>query len=291
MKDATALLGELATALAITRPLVVLDCETTGVNPQVARVVELATVKILPDGGIDERTRLVHPGQPIPAEATAVHGITDADVAAAPPFRAIARGVADFLAGADLAGYGLVAFDLPLLVAEFARAGVPFSLDGRRVLDAMRIFHKQEPRDLTAAVRFYSCAVHDAHRAHVDVGATIAVLVAQLAHYPDLPRDVAELDGYCRERGPDWLTADGKIVWRDGAARLAFGKHGGRALVELAAAQRDYLEWMLARDFPSDVRLLVRAALSGLDDLTERGACEALLTEHCGRGAAPPQQR
>ena len=148
--------------LQLERPLAVLDTETTGVDPLTDRIVELAVVRLDPDGAARRYRRLVDPGVPIPPAATAVHGIADADVAGRPRFAAIADRLARRLDGCDLAGFNLRRFDLPLLAAEFARAGVAFDPADRAVVDAQQIYHAREPRDLAAAVRFYCGREHAA---------------------------------------------------------------------------------------------------------------------------------
>ena len=141
--------------IRLERPLVVLDLETTGKKVQTDRIVEISLLKLLPDGTNQIKTRRLNPGIPIPAEATAIHGITDADVANEYFFRQIARSLATYLEGCDLCGYNIWIFDLRMLVNEFKRAEVPFSVEGRHIIDPCRIFHRREPRHLTAALKFY----------------------------------------------------------------------------------------------------------------------------------------
>ena len=160
--------------IRLERPLVVLDLETTGTKVQTDRIVEISLLKLLPDGTNEIKTRRLNPGIPIPAEATAIHGITDADVANENSFRQIARSLAAYLEGCDLCGYNIWNFDLKMLVNEFKRADVPFSVEGRHIIDPCRIFHKREPRDLTAALRFYCRMEHEgAHGAEADVLAAL----------------------------------------------------------------------------------------------------------------------
>ena len=248
--------------LRLTRPLAVLDTETTGLSPGSARVIDAAALKLWPDGSRPQMFRVrVHPGGPIPPAATAVHGITDADVRARPPFSAVARSFAGFLRGCDLAGFNLAGFDLPILAHEFARAGVPFPLAGRAVIDAYRVFVRMEARDLTTAVQFYTGEDHaHAHSAAADAWATAAVLDAQVGRYPDLPATPAELHRLLVEvdiggrfrRGPD------------GGVVLGFGKFQGVPLVVVADRAPDYLRWLLTTDLLDDARELVRRALGGL---------------------------
>ena len=180
--------------IRLERPLVVFDLETTGKKVQTDRIVEISLLKLLPDGTNQIKTRRLNPGIPIPAEATAIHGITDADVANENYFRQIARSLATYLEGCDLCGYNIWIFDLRMLVNEFKRAEVPFSVEGRHIIDPCRIFHKREPRDLTAALRFFCRMEHEgAHGAEADVLAALLVLDGQVERYEDLPLTVVEL--------------------------------------------------------------------------------------------------
>jgi DNA polymerase-3 subunit epsilon len=250
--------------LKLRRPLALVDLESTGTLPSSDRIVEIAILRVNPDGGEDFRCKRVNPGVPIPAEATAIHGITDADVASEPAFAAYARSLSDFLTDCDIAGFNVARFDLPMLEAEFRRAGVTFSREGRAVIDAMAIFHQKERRDLAAAVRFY-CGrdFPEAHSSEDDVRATADVLRAQLERYDDLPRDVEALDELLNRVDPSWIDPDGKFRWTDGTTVIAFGQHKGRTLQDLAAEEPDYLEWMVGQDFSPEVMEIVRDALSG----------------------------
>jgi len=251
-------------SLALKRPLAFFDLETTGIDPARDKIVEIALVRVDPDGERFAMTRRINPERPIPAEATAVHGITDEDVSGAPAFRQVARQLLDLLKDADLAGFNVRRFDVPLLDREFRDCALDLALSSRRIVDAMTIFHKKEPRDLTAAVRFFLDRDHaGAHGAEADVAASIDVLEAQLQRYPDLPREVAALDAWCNPVPPGAVDRGGKFVLREGEIVFAFGKQKGRALSEVARIQRDYLEWILKQDFPEDARTLVERALRG----------------------------
>lgn len=251
--------------LDLSRPLAVFDLETTGTDPARDKIVEIALVRVDPDGLRTALTRRINPGRPIPAEATAVHGIRDEDVAAAPAFGQIARELLDTLADADLAGFNVRRFDVPLLDREFRDAGFDLALAQRRIVDVMTIFHKKEPRDLSAAVRFFLGRDHaGAHGAEADVTASLEVLESQLARYPDLPRTVEALDAFCFPTPAGAVDRGGKFVLREGEVVFAFGRQKGKALSEVARVQRDYLEWILKQDFPEDARTLVEAALRGV---------------------------
>jgi DNA polymerase-3 subunit epsilon len=243
--------------LSLARPLAVLDLESTGVDPACDRIVEVAVLTLSPGGpGALFHTR-VNPGRPIPAAATAVHGIGDADVTAAPPFRAVATDLAAQLDGCDLAGFGITGFDLPLLAAEFARAGVLFRLADRAVLDALRVYRQHEPRDLSAAVRYFLGREHaGAHSAIRDVIAAIEVLDAQVGRY-GLPAAPGSLHATVAE-----VDVAGRFRRTDAGVAFAFGKYAGRTLDDVAASDPGYLEWMLCKPFLDDVHALVRSALA-----------------------------
>jgi DNA polymerase-3 subunit epsilon len=254
--------------LQLDRPLVCFDLETTGTDIASDRIVQIALVRVDPDGRRTTLSTLVHPQRPIPPEATAVHGIKDEHVRSAPPFSQIRAEVEEFVQGADLAGYNLVRFDLPLLEAEVQREGGRLDLRGARLLDAMVIFKKKERRDLTAAVQFYCGRSHEgAHTAEADTLATLDVLDAQLARYDDLPRDVAGLHEFCNQGFERFVDRTRKFRWTDaGEAAFNFGKHEGRTLAEMVGNPRDrsYLEWMLGKDFPEEVKGILRDALDGV---------------------------
>jgi DNA polymerase-3 subunit epsilon len=248
------------------RPLAFMDLETTGLSTVSDRIIELAIIRVSPPGDVLERVRRFNPGMPIPAEATAVHGITDEDVAAKPPFSARAKALAELLEPCDLAGFNVRRFDLPMLLAEFKRAGVPFSVQGRRLLDAQFIFHREEPRDLSAAARFYLGREHEeAHTALGDIRTTAAVLSAQLQKYPHIPQDLDGLHAYCDEVSPFQTEMDRWFGRRDGELIFRRGKHKGDPLAKVAATAPDYLKWMLgADDMDEEVLRVVREALKGI---------------------------
>jgi DNA polymerase III subunit epsilon len=251
--------------LELLRPLAFIDLESTGTSPERDRIVEIAILKLHPDAREEFRCKRVNPGVPIPPDATAVHGITDADVAREPPFIQYARGVYSFLAGCDFAGFGITRFDLPLLRNEFWRTKqIDFRWRECAVIDAMAIFHTQHPRDLSAAMQLYCGRTFPgAHAAQDDVRAAMDVLHAQLEHHQNLPQNVDALDRLLNAETKDWVDHDGRFVWIAGEAAIAFGSNKGRSLQDLAKEEPDYLEWMLDSDFAPEVREIVRAALRG----------------------------
>jgi len=248
------------------RPLAFFDLETTGLSTTSDKIVELALIRVTPQGDVLEAVRRFNPGIPIAAEATAVHGITDEDVAEEPPFAARAKALADLLEPCDLGGFNIRRFDVPMLLAEFKRAGVPFSVQGRRLIDAQVIFHREEPRDLSAAARFYLSREHEeAHTALGDIRTTAAVLSAQLQKYPDLPRSLEGLQSYCDEVRPFQTELDRWFNRRDGELVFRRGKHKGEPLQKVASTAPDYLRWMLgAEDMADEVLQVVREVLEGL---------------------------
>jgi len=253
--------------IELTRPLAFLDTETTGTDPQKDRIVELSLVIYRP--GADEpevRTRRLNPEVPIPAEATAVHGITDADVAGEPTFRQVAENLLLLLDGCDFAGFNVRRFDVPILCAEFGLLGMKLDLEGRRMLDAQFLFHLHERRDLESAVVFYLGRCHDgAHGAEADARAAAEVLFAQVDRY-ELPRDVGELDATCDEFAPFETEAD---RWWDRSSDdpkewvFRRGKHKGEKLG--SGVVRPYLDWMAhkADDMHDEVRQIARDMLFG----------------------------
>jgi DNA polymerase-3 subunit epsilon len=250
--------------LKLERPIAFIDVETTGMNPNSDRVVELSILRIQPDGREEYKSHRVNPGVPIPADATAVHGITDADVSGLPTFHQYAKSVRDFLEGCDIAGFNVIKFDLPCLEAELARADVEFSRGGRHFVDSMVIFHQRERRDLEAAYHKYCGGeMENAHCAEEDAKAAAQVLDGQLGMYRDLPQDVAGLGSLCYDVPENCVDSEGKFVWKEGEAVFNFGKHTGYTLREVSENNSDYLAWILSKDFSPEVKDIVIKALSG----------------------------
>jgi len=254
--------------ISLDRPVVFFDTETTGTNPRADRIVEIACVKIHPDGGRETFVRRLDPRIPIPRGATAIHHISDADVVGKPTFAEIAAELRRFFDGCDLAGYNIAGFDLPVLRVEFLRAGIEFDVTSRRLIDAQRIFFAYEPRHLTAAARFYCRREHaGAHGALADAEMTLDVLVGQLERYEDLPRSVAELhELYCAGLDRD-MDPEGRIRLIDGEPTVNFGRHRGRTLKEMGREDPTFLEWILKEEFSGPVKEIVRAYLPAQVDL------------------------
>ena len=249
--------------IRLDRPLAVFDIESTGTNPRTDRIVELAILLVFPGGRREMHSWLFNPGVPIPVETTAIHGITDEMVANHPRFFERARDILSLLEGCDLGGYNHTRFDIPILQEEFARAGIAFDVDGRRIFDAQRIFHKREPRDLTAAVKFYCDGEEftDAHGAEADARATLRVLEGQFRKYPDLPRDPDALDRLLNERDPFNVDRAGRLRWLDGEVTINFGKKKGEKVRDLVKNDRGFLRWITKADFPLDTREIIHRIL------------------------------
>ena len=253
--------------LKLERPLAVIDIESTGLDPKTARTVRLTVLKVMPDGTEHLKSALINPGEPIPPGATAVHGITDDDVADAPFFRAYAKSLAAYLEGCDIAGYGVERFDLPLLEAEFRRAGVEFSTQGRAVVDAMAVFHRLEPRDLRAAYRrFVGRELPDLREADTGAHSALEVLQGELSRHPELPQDLAGLASWLREGDPQAIDPAGKFVWSEqGEALVNFGRFRGHRLSAVRETQADYLTWVASNpEFGPEARRIAAGALEGV---------------------------
>ena len=248
--------------LKLVRPLVVFDIESTGVSPLKDRILELAAIKLMPDGEEISKCWLMNPGVPIPPETTAIHGISDEIVKDCPTFADKAEEIFEFFRGCDLSGFNADRFDIPCLEEEFARVGMAFAPSARKHVDVQRIYHKKEPRDLSAAVRFYLGRNHDgAHGAEADTRATLEVLKAQMAKYSDLPATVDEMDEYLVPHDPMNADRAGTLRWKDGELTINFGKKKGESLKKLLLNEPNYLKWILKGDFDTEVRMIIKDLL------------------------------
>ena len=243
--------------LTLRRPIVFFDLETTGTDIGRDRIVQIAAMKIHPDGSEEVKTRLINPGIPIPAAATAVHHITNADVAGEPPFRELARSMKEFFTGADIGGFNSNRFDLPILVEEFSRSGFAFPDPDTKLIDVQTIYHRKEERTLSAAYRFYcDKTLEDAHDAEADVRATVEVFLRQVERYNDIGHTVEELHAFSQS---DAIVDFGRKLARNerGMIVYTFGKNRGKPVTD----DPSYAEWVLGGDFPESTKAVIRRIL------------------------------
>ena len=259
------------------RPLVFFDLEATGVNILNDRIVEISVVKIFPDGRREVKTRRINPEMHIPEEASAIHGIYDKDVANEPTFRAISKNFFIYLEDCDLGGYNITKFDIPMLTREFSRAGLTFTTANRRIIDAYNIFCRMEPRNLSAAYKFF-CGkdMKDAHSAEADTLATVEIFEGEIKRYSqmvreDYPEDIEkwpetldEFHTFCNQRMIDSIDPDGRFKWKNGEAVVALGKNAGTSLRRIAIDNPDFLRWILRSDFSVEVKNIASDALKGI---------------------------
>ncbi len=250
--------------LELSRPLAIIDLETTGINRQEDRIVEICIIKVSPNGKEEILESLVNPEVSIPIIATQFHGIKDVDVKEKPTFKELALEILNFIDNCDLCGFNIVGFDLYFLESEFKRAGVNYSAEGRKVIDVMKIYHKLEPRDLNSAhLKYCGKPLENTHRAHSDAKATINVLEAQLEKNNHLPSNVSELHEYCNPKDISWIDNEGKIIWDNSESTIGFGKHKGKTLNYMQKNELSYLQWMMDSDFSIEVKTIVKNAMNG----------------------------
>jgi DNA polymerase III subunit epsilon len=236
--------------LTLKRPLAFIDLETTGINVSSDRIVEISVLKINPNGKEEWLSTRVNPEMAIPYKATEIHGIRNEDIADAPVFREIAKNLANFLEGCDIAGYNAIKFDIPVLAEEFLRANTDFNFRKRRYIDVQVIFHKKEQRTLVAAYQFYcNRELEDAHSSKADTAATYEVLKSQLDRYGDLENDVEKLAEFSSfSNNVDFA---GRIVLdENGVEIFNFGKHKGKSVERVLKEEPAYYSWMMNGDFP-----------------------------------------
>jgi DNA polymerase-3 subunit epsilon len=235
--------------LQLARPLAFIDLETTGVNLATDRIVEIAIIKLQPDGKKQVKRKLVNPQIPIPAQSSDIHGITDEMVKDAPVFRQISNEIRQFLEQCDLAGYNSNRFDWPMLAEEFLRSGQDFDISNRKMLDVQRIFHLMEPRTLSAAYKFYcEKTLEQAHSAIVDADATCEILMAQVVRYTQLGQT---LDSLLQVLGEEQIVDFARrFVMENGVEVFNFGKHKGRPVADVLKAEPQYYDWMMKGEFP-----------------------------------------
>lgn len=252
--------------LKLNRPIIFFDIEATGLNVASDRIVELCYIKLFPNGTETIKTMRFNPEHHISAEASAVNGIYDSDVANCPPFKEHAQELANTFQNCDLAGFNSNHFDIPLLVEEFIRAGVDFDITNSQFVDVQGIFHKMEKRDLTSAYKFYCHKnLEEAHTAEADTRATLEVLEAQLDRYADtLKNNVPFLAEFSRRNRNVDLA--GRIVYNDqGVETINFGKYRGRAVSEVLQRDPGYFAWVMQGDFTQNTKqTFMRIKLRGV---------------------------
>jgi|SRR5690606_16143944 DNA polymerase-3 subunit epsilon len=235
--------------LQLKRPLAIIDLETTGVNISSDRIVEIAIIRVHPDGEQKIKRKLINPEMPIPPHIAEVHGITDEMVAHAPTFKQVANEIKQFLENCDIAGYNSNRFDVPLLVEEFLRAGIKFDAENRVLLDVQKIFHVMEQRTLSAALKFYcNKSLESAHSAEADAAATWEVLKAQIERYPELGNSLESIINKIGEE--NYIDFGRRMIMENGIEVFNFGKYKGRPVAEVLKTEPQYYDWMMKGDFP-----------------------------------------
>ncbi|MCX6280672.1 MAG: exonuclease domain-containing protein [Bacteroidetes bacterium] len=258
--------------LNLNRPLVFMDLETTGIKVATDRIVEICLLRVNPDGSKKIKTLRINPGIPIPPDSTEIHGIRDEDVKDCPGFAQVAAELSEFMDNSDIAGYNSNHFDIPLIVEEFLRAGIDFELKGRRFVDIQNIFHKMEPRNLTAAYKFYCQKdLEKAHSAEADTIATFEILKAQLDRYNDIEfkdkkgninkpvvNDVKALSDFSfTNRSADLI---GHVIYNEKNVEVFnFGKHKGKAVSDVFRNEPSYYDWIMKSEFPLSTKKVVTA--------------------------------
>jgi len=239
--------------LQLSRPLAFIDLETTGVNISIDRIVEIAIVKINPDGTKQVKRKLINPLMPIPKSSSDIHGITDEMVKEAPSFKQVANEIKQFIDQCDLGGYNSNRFDIPMLIEEFLRVGIEFSVDGKKLVDVQKVFHMMEQRTLSAAYKFYcQKTLEGAHSAEIDATATWEVLEAQVERYPQIGDTVESIVKFTGE--DDIVDFARRFIKENGVEIFNFGKHKGKTVVQVLKEEPQYYDWMMKGDFPMNTK-------------------------------------
>jgi DNA polymerase-3 subunit epsilon len=234
--------------LLLQRPVAFIDLETTGINLVTDRIVEIALIKILPNGTRQIKRKLVNPQMPIPENVIAIHGITDEMVKDAPVFKQIANEIKQFLDGCDIGGYNSNRFDIPMLIEEFLRINLTFNMEGRKLIDVQKIFHQMEQRTLSAAYKFYcEKELIGAHGAETDAVATYEILEAQIERYPNLGNTTEAICKFCSE--DDTIDFSRRLIKVNGVETYNFGKHKGKAITDVMKIEPQYYDWVMKGEF------------------------------------------
>ena len=246
-------------SLKLTKPIVFFDLETTGLQIAKDRIVEIAILKILPNGKKESKRWLVNPTIPIPKETTEIHGITDENVANKPTFSEIANEISELIHNCDLAGYNSNRFDIPLLAEEFLRSGMEFDMKNRHSIDIQNIFHRMEQRTLIAAYKFYcNKELKNAHSAESDTNATHEILLAQINKYEELENNIGFLAKFS-EKGGRFSDMAGFIRFNDKDEEvLSFGKYRNVTLTKIWNENPGYFSWFNQADFPLYTKNIMR---------------------------------
>ena len=266
-------------SLKLRKPVAFIDLETTGMNVTKDRIVEICIAKAKIDGSVEVKTKRINPTIKIPLETSLIHGIYDDDIKDAPTFKNVAKSMAQFLEGCDIAGFNSNRFDVPILVEEFLRADVDFEVKTRKLIDAQRIFHTMEPRNLTAAYKFYcGKSLEDAHSAEADTLATLEVLCAQVEfyegvkliddkgnEYEPIKNDMDVLHKLTSTQMVDF--AQRMVINAKGETVFNFGKHNGKPVKLILKQEPSYYDWMQNGEFPLDTkRKLTEIKLSMMNE-------------------------
>lgn len=255
--------------LKLTKPLVFFDMETTGVQVATDRIVEISILKVYPNGNKESKTWLVNPEIEIPAEATAVHGITNEKVVTEPTFKELAPTINEMIGDCDLAGFNSNRFDIPLLAEEFLRVGIDFDMNNKKAIDVQVIFHKKEQRTLSAGYKFYCDKdLEGAHSAEADTNATYEILKAQLDKYDDIENSVDFLSEYSsHSKRADFA---GFILFNEkGEEIFSFGKYKGRTVEEVLKENPGYNAWIQNADFPLYTKKVLQGIKNRMSALKE----------------------
>ncbi len=253
--------------LKLTRPICFFDLETTGTNVARDRIVEISILKINPNGNKESKTWLVNPEMQIPADSTAIHGISNEKVANEPTFKALSKEIHAMIKDSDLGGFNSDRFDIPLLAEEMLRADIDFDMKNAVSVDVQTIFHKMEKRTLGAAYKFYCDKnLEDAHSAEADTLATYEVLLSQLDRYPELENNIKKLAEFSTHR--QFADFAGFLGYdEDGEEIFAFGKHKGKKVLDVLDNEPGYFGWILNADFPLYTKkVLTQIKLSRLNN-------------------------
>ncbi|MCB0490415.1 MAG: 3'-5' exonuclease [Cyclobacteriaceae bacterium] len=260
-------------------PICFFDLETTGTNITHDRIIEIAVIKLMPNGEVIKKSSIINPGIPIPAESSIFHGIYDKDVEGKPAFKDVAKDYAKFFEGADLSGFNIIKFDVPMLVEEFLRAGVEFDYERKRIIDSQKIYHMMEKRTLSAAYKFY-CEkdLEDSHSAEADTNAAMEVLISQVSRYDSesvtdtLGKEVGviknDMEVLHQLTTSSMIDLAGRMVRNEkGEAIINFGKHKNKAVLEVLKDEPSYYDWVMKGDFPLDTkRKLTEIKLSNFNN-------------------------